>query len=80
MKWIDEEARELFSQMDDDLILTAYLIQERIKGVRSRWHPWIRVGDRREVNARCSRHVRRLYRPFPTERWRLLKMRRSFVV
>ena len=45
MKWIDEDARELYSQMDDDLILTAYLIQERIKGTQSRWYPWIRVGD-----------------------------------
>ena len=79
MKWIDEDARALYSQMDDDLILTAYLIQERIRGVQSRWYPWIRVGDGSRLNARCSRRTQQSCRPFPTRRWRRLKTRRSFV-
>ena len=29
--------------MDDDLKITALLIQERVKGKKSRWFPWIRV-------------------------------------
>ena len=80
MKWVDEEARELYSQMDDDLILTAYLIQERIRGVQSKWYPWIRVGDVPQLNARCSHRIQQLYHPFPTKRWRHLKMKRSFAV
>ena len=77
MKWINEDARELYSQMDDDLIMTAYLIQERIKGTQSRWYPWIRVGDVFSMNSRCSHHIQRSFHPFPTRRWRRLKMKHS---
>ena len=34
---------ELFQQMDDDLILTAFLIQERMKEKESYWYPWFQV-------------------------------------
>ena len=44
MKWIPEAEYERFVQLDPDLILTAYLIQERIKGPKSKWYSWIQVG------------------------------------
>lgn len=37
------QERELFLQLDDDLLLTAFLIQERAKGNSSRWQPWLQV-------------------------------------
>ena len=40
---LSDEDRELFTQMDEDLILTAFLIQERMKGNSSHWHLWISV-------------------------------------
>ena len=43
MKWIPEEEYDRFLQLDPDLILTAYLIQERIKGTKSKWYSWIQV-------------------------------------
>lgn len=43
LKSLSEEDRELFAQMDDDLILTAFLMQERMKGESSHWHLWISV-------------------------------------
>lgn len=43
LKGLSEKDAELFKQMDDDLILAAFLIQERMKGESSEWYPWIQV-------------------------------------
>ena len=40
---LSRQEQELFLQLDDDLLLTAFLIQERVKGNASRWQPWLQV-------------------------------------
>lgn len=40
---LSSQERELFLQLDDDLLLAAFLIQERVKGSASRWQPWLQV-------------------------------------
>ena len=40
---LSRQERELFLQLDDDLLLAAFLIQERVKGNASRWQPWLQV-------------------------------------
>lgn len=44
MKWIPEDEYGRFEQLDDHLKLTAFLIQERIKGDQSEWKEWLGVG------------------------------------
>lgn len=43
LKSVPASEKDLFLAMSDDLMLTAFLIQERIKGTASRWYPWLQV-------------------------------------
>ena len=43
LKSVSASEKDLFLAMSDDLMLTAFLIQERIKGTASRWYPWLQV-------------------------------------
>lgn len=43
LKSVPASEKDLFLAMSDDLMLTAFLIQERIKGPVSRWYPWLQV-------------------------------------
>lgn len=57
LKTLSKKDAELFKQMDDDLILTAFLIQERMKGVSSDWYPWIQVHVEVSMVIRFFRNV-----------------------
>lgn len=57
LKTLSEKDAELFKQMDNDLILTAFLIQERMKGESSEWYPWIQVHFEVSMVIRFFRNV-----------------------